>query len=324
MTNRDLIIQILQDNIGQVVSGEEIAKKLGITRNAVWKNIISLQEMGYKIENKQGKGYILKEDNDVLSEIGIRKYLSDKNIDIIILDRVDSTNDYIKKYIDEIQDKWLIVFANEQTNGKGRLGRSFYSPRNTGLYFSVLLKPDFGFEYSTFLTTACAVAVCSGIKKVFPNLEPKIKWVNDVYIDDKKVCGILTEGQINIETQTFAYAIVGVGVNIYVPSDDFPQDIKNIATSLSNSEFGDGKNLLASTIIDEYKKLYLTIGKNDTISKKYRELSCVIGKDIIAIRGDEKKEYTAIGIDDKCRLIVSNNKGENDILSSGEISIRIK
>ena len=325
MKNEEVIIEILKENKGEFVSGEIIGDILHISRNAIWKTIKKLEEKGYKIEKEKGKGYRLSNDVDIISSVGIKKYLNNKDIEIKIFDEIDSTNEYLKNNRNMDLNEFCIVCAKSQSLGKGRLGRSFYSPNNSGLYFSFLLKPKFDIKNSLFITMLASVCVCRAIKRVFPQVEPSIKWVNDVYVNDKKVCGILTEAQYNIELNMFDYIIVGIGVNVYKPENGFPDNIKNIATYLSNEQVYDGKNMLVAIIINEFTYLYKNFDKwKDEIVKEYKEHSFVIGKDIEIIKGDIKKNARVIDIDNNCNLIVEFENGVKDIIQSGEISVKVK
>ncbi len=319
---KDKIIEIFEQNRGKVISGEIIANEIGISRNAVWKYIQILTSEGYDISKEKGKGYIFKKENDVLSKEGIKKYLNFETGNIYVYDKVSSTNDLLKTKSEE--NEWTVICACEQEKGKGRLGRSFYSPKDTGVYFSVLIKPTFSIEYSTFLTTACAVSVCNAINKIFNGLNPKIKWVNDIMIDEKKVCGILTEAQYSVENSMFDYVIVGIGINIYTPNGGFPDDIKSIASQLTQEKEEDIKNKIVAYVLNEYHSLYSQIGKGDYIASLYKDMSMVIGKNVTVIRGESKRNAKVLDIDNKCRLIVKYDDGEDGCLSSGEISIKVK
>ena len=240
---------------------------------------------------------------------------------LIELEEIDSTNNYLKKLAEDGEKENTIVIAKHQSGGKGRMGRSFFSPKS-GLYMSILLRPNFSAEKSLFITTATAVAVSDAIDSL-SDKNSSIKWVNDVFIDSKKVCGILTEASIDFETGGLSYAVVGLGVNLYHPADGFPEDIKNIAGTVFDSEIsGDEKAKFAAEIINGFFNIYNNF-ENSDFMKRYKRKSFILGKKINVIKGDKKTPATAIDIDDEARLLVEYETGERESLFSGEVSIKL-
>lgn len=185
------VLSYLENNKGNSVSGGKLAEKLGVTRSAVWKAIKSLQDEGYSITAVTNKGYCLSEQNDILSAESIKPYLNkkNKNIDIKVFKTIDSTNTYAKTLAQNGAPQGTVVISEEQTAGRGRMGRSFYSPASTGIYMSIVLRPKLSLEDSLLITTSVAVAVSNAIEKI-AYIDTKIKWVNDIYFGDKKLCGI--------------------------------------------------------------------------------------------------------------------------------------
>ncbi len=236
---------------------------------------------------------------------------------IIRIDETTSTNDLAKEYARGGEGEGTVVVALHQSQGRGRIGRSFFSPAEVGIYMSVILRPKFTGEEGLLITSFSSVAVCRAINKVC-QAKPKIKWVNDVYLNNKKVCGILTESVI--DNGKVKYVILGIGIN--VNGMDFPEEISPIATSIEK-ETGEkqDKEALLIEIIKELDNLYENYQKGEFL-KESRELSCVLGKEIKVIRGNESYTAKAIDIDDSGRLIVEKN-GEKEALGSGEISIRL-
>lgn len=318
------VLRILRASGGEPVSGEALAEEIGVSRNSVWKAVTALKDEGYNIIGKQKRGYSLSE-SDVLSAAEIKRYLSKPEYAerIIVFDRVDSTNDAAKRYAMENSSREMfdrVFIALEQTAGKGRRGKSFYSPSKSGLYISFLLHPDLSTENSVMLTTAASVCVCEAIKAV-TGIETQIKWVNDIYINDKKICGILTEAVTDIESGSVESVIIGIGINI--STDDFPADIDSVAGSLGSTD-GDVRSRLAAALIDRVDKLICCdITKNGDYSyiDKYKERSMIIGKEILILNTGENAR--AVDIDDRGGLIVETEAGLRT-LSSGEISIRLK
>lgn len=321
---KNKLINLLQENIGTYISGEEIAKRLCVSRAAVWKGIKALKNDGYSISATTNKGYCLSERTDVLSEPYIKRNLNFDCADmkISVLQTVDSTNTYIRNMNGNEQAELYTVIANEQTKGRGRRSRSFYSPLGTGLYFSTLLLPkNYPSHLAINITTIAAVAMCEAIEKI-SDKKPKIKWVNDIYVDDKKVCGILTEASYEIENSILEYVILGIGVNIYKPINGFPKELQNIAGYIFEEQQGGLKNRLTAEFFNCFMHYYSKL-LNGGYIEKYRDYSMVIGKDITICYPDCTKNAKAVGIDEQCHLMVIHEDGSRESLSFGEISLKI-
>ena len=206
MTTKERLLGLLDENRGRFISGEEIASSLLVSRAAVWKGIQSLRRDGYEIEAVQNKGYLMPEKTDVLSVSGVMKYLEDvsdcRRLRIDVQKSVTSTNTVLKEKAQQGESEGYVLIAAGQTAGKGRAGRSFYSPEGTGLYLSILLRPEAcdAVRASRF-TTMAAVAACKAVEDV-TNGAALIKWVNDVYLNERKIAGILTEASIDLESGT--------------------------------------------------------------------------------------------------------------------------
>lgn len=324
MNVKEQVLKEFESNRGKLISGSEIARKLNVSRNAVWKAVKSLQDEGYIINSKSNKGYCLVKDNDILSAQSISSYLNEKtkSLRIEVHKKVESTNTILKSIAAGGEAEGKVIIAEEQTSGRGRFGRSFYSPANTGIYMSILLRPGFTAQESLFITTSAAVAVAEAIEKM-SGCEAKIKWVNDIYCNDKKVCGILTEASFNIENGMLDYAVLGIGLNVINPDEDFPDDIKNIATSIYSKETytGGKRSKLAAEILNNFMFYYENINER-TFLKGYRKRSLLIGKEISVISPSNSRKALAVDIDDECRLIVKWEDGNIEAISSGEVSIR--
>lgn len=321
MTIKERLTELLSRSGGEYISGEKAARELSVSRAAVWKAIRSLEGDGVEIESKKGLGYRLLSPCDLLSVPGIEKYLKCK-ASLELLSETDSTNTYAKERARLGAEHFHTVIAERQTCGRGRLGRSFYSPKGTGLYMTVILRPEgFTEERTRSLTTMAAVAVCEAIEAVCGK-EAVIKWVNDVFADGKKVCGILTEASFSLEESRLQYAIVGIGVNILAPKDGFPPELSDIAGAVFETDTADARCRLCAEILNRFS-FYLE--KDDTsYADEYRKRCFVIGKRVTvhSLGSDEVKAATAIDVDDRCRLCVEYENGERELLSSGEISVR--
>lgn len=320
MSSRDSVLEILEENKGEVVSGGDIAMWLGISRNAVWKAVKTLQDEGYYIYATPSKGYSLSNQSDILSLQSVKHLLETRHIgrNIEVFKTVDSTNITAKTLASAGFPHGTVIISEEQTAGKGRLDRTFHSPKGTGIYMSILLKPDIPIENASLLTSCAAVAVAKSIQ-IVSGLETKIKWVNDIYVNRKKVSGILTEASINFENGELDYAVVGIGINCSTKS--FPEDLAKKATSLY---IENGKKFSRSSLIAEIlNRLEILLdGINQrTFLDEYRKRSNIIGHRIVVIGNKLPFEAKAIKIDDNARLIVLTDDDIEVTLNSGEISI---
>lgn len=324
MTTKENLLAFFETHRGEYFSGEVIAQQLGVSRTAVWKAVKSLQAEGYSIDAVTNKGYCLAEETDILSAQGIKKYLTHPEIfDITVLPVTESTNLDVREKANAGAPEGTFVVSNEQTKGRGRRQRSFYSPAKTGLYMSLLLRPEENLmQQTTNITTMAAVAMCEAMEKV-SGKHAVIKWVNDIFLDGKKLCGILTEASFNMENARVEYAVLGIGTNVYEPEGGFPAELKDVATALFSSPQKDAKNRLAAEFLRHFMPYYQDPTGSDYVDA-YRKRCFVLGKEIMVLRGTQKREATALDVDEHCHLLVRYNDGEEEALSSGEISIRLK
>lgn len=316
MTVKENLLSILDKSDGRAISGQELADSMGVSRTAVWKAMKGLIEQGYEIEAVRNRGYRLLKAGDVLTAEGIRSNLPRelKGCPIIILKTVDSTNTYAKKLAADGAESGTIVIAEQQTAGRGRRGNSFYSPEKTGLYMSIILR-NHQFKDNTDLLTICAgCSVCAAIEKL-SDKKPLIKWVNDVYSEGKKICGILSEATADVESGTVDSVVVGIGVNI--TENHFPKDIQNKAGAL---EIDISRNRLAAEITAQLYRCMSS--ERGEILGDYKVHSLVLGKQVKFIKNGIDMTGKAVDIGDKGQLIVITEKGK-EILNSGEISVKI-
>lgn len=324
MSTKENLLELFESNRGLYFSGEEIAKTLCVSRAAVWKAVKTLQSEGYTISAITNKGYCLSPETDILSPLGIQKHLNFElsGMEILVLPTVASTNASVREKADYGVQEGYTVISNEQTAGRGRFGRAFYSPPGTGLYMSTLLRPKYDSSHQAVnITTMAAVAMCESIEAVSSE-KTQIKWVNDIYVRSKKVCGILTEAALGIENGMLEYAVLGVGANVYRPQNGFPQAIETIAGCIFETPQSDVKNRLAAEFLNHFMAYYAAPENRDYV-EKYRNRSLVIGKRVTVHLLNQTKGGTAIGIDDNCRLLVKYDNGKEESLSSGEISIQL-
>lgn len=332
MSTRSELLALLGENAGKFVSGQEIASRLDISRNAIWKAVNSLRERGFDIESRTGVGYKLSGGRDILSRDVLMSRISHP-CDIHIFEKIDSTNNYAKSL--DAAGRPQLVVASEQTAGRGRLGRSFFSPADKGIYMSIAFEPDFDLDKSLFVTTLSAVAICRAIEDV-TGLRPKIKWVNDVYLDGKKLVGILTEAESNFESGKIQKIIVGVGVNCF--DCDLPDELRETATYLRNPALSFTRNDLIAAFCNYFFDM---IGNFDqrAILRDYKRRSFIIGEHILVFNtaiarrigrsGERLKDgirARAIDIDENGGLVVEFLEGpmssQMQTLTSGEITIR--
>lgn len=257
---------------------------------------------------------------DILNKEKIFEKLNNKHTEITLLETVDSTNRFLKQNSDNAKE-WTTIIAENQTSGRGRYDRKFYSPENCGIYMSILLKPEISADSAVLITAAAAVAVSEVIEKVSAQ-KTQIKWVNDLLINSKKVCGILCEGVIDAKSCRIDRVILGIGINVYTPENDFDSSIKDIAGAVFKEEIPDMRNLIIAEIINRLEYYYKNL-KNKEFLQGYRSRSAVIGKNITVLQGNEPISAKAIGIDDNCCLEVEFSDGSTKKLSSGEISIKL-
>lgn len=315
------VITILEEHRGKYISGEQLSERLSVSRSAVWKVINTLREDGHHIIAVRNKGYQLASDSNVLSPQGISKYLHNKDFyKVSVVKTVDSTNNAVKTMGAEGLPEGTVLAAEQQTNGKGRQGRSFLSPPWEGIYFSILLRPNMSAVDAGFITSAAAVAVSDAVEAI-TGKKSGIKWVNDVFYDGKKICGILTEASVDMESGGLEYAVLGIGVNITVHPDKLPEELRNIIGGIADDCGSDIRNRLIAEILNAFHGYYNELSKK-TFLTKYRLRSTVIGHDIFVIKPTSKRPAFAERIDDDCRLVVRYEDGFEEALSSGEVSIR--
>lgn len=316
------LLALFERNRGIYISGEMIAEDLKISRTAVWKAVNSLRKDGYEISAVTNRGYCLAENSDIISAQGIEQYL-DKDcgdIRIEVFDKVDSTNFICCNKAGEGEREGYVAIAAMQTGGRGRRGRSFFSPPDTGLYLSILVTPrKVPGDQVCGLTAMTAVAVCEAIEAV-SDRKCDIKWVNDIYIDNKKVCGILCEASYALEDQRIYAVVAGIGINVYPPKSGFPEEIRDKAGAVFGSYEPGIRNRLAAEIINRFMKYYIE-GPGGSYVGEYKKRSLVIGKEIeVQTHGKVRKAH-ALAIDDKCGLMVRYEDGSTETLNYGEVSI---
>ncbi|MBO4926745.1 MAG: HTH domain-containing protein [Clostridiales bacterium] len=372
-STKDALRALLERNRGAYLSGAQIASELKISRTAIWKAVESLRAEGYEIRSVKAKGYSLAPDTDIVSAPGVARYLTGpgsfadakelsegaSDLSIEVFDVVGSTNTLLKERAAAGAREGTVIIANSQTGGKGRMGRSFFSPSNTGLYISVLLRPmDLPAERALKITTMAAVSACAAIEALFtedgdrtenenaghsdnedvkptadandvhnvnPENRPLIKWVNDIFLRDLKVAGILTEASISMESGRLEYAVLGIGFNVYEPEGGFPKEIRGIAGAILKERIPDAKNRIAAVFLQKFFEIYRA-PDHAGYEAEYKARSLVIGKDVdvISTGGAGSRRAHVLDINEDCNLVVRFEDGSSGVLSSGEVSVRPK
>lgn len=318
MNAKEKILKRLLERQGEYVSGEELADELDVSRTAVWKAVSALKSDGIPIESSSRKGHKIPDDYNPLSEDGIRRYLHTDGIDFVILPSTDSTNNEAKRLAERGSAEGTVVIAFTQTAGKGRLGRKFYSPSDSGVYMTVTLRPK-NREVVPYLTVMAAVAVAEGVENA-GGKHTEIKWVNDVFCGGKKCTGILTEASSNMENGELDFAVVGIGINVTTPNGGFPKEIRDIATAVLDG-VKDARNKVVASVLNVFFENYRNFDK-DNVVKRYRDRSFLLGRDVIVVKTDSERRATVKGIDDECHLIVEYSDGKTDVLSAGEVRLK--
>lgn len=316
------VLGLLEELGGEYLSGEDIGTKLGISRSAVWKAVTTLKREGYDIVSVTNKGYALSPKSDVLSADGINKYLADADkFNIVTLKETVSTNDVAKQMALDKSEEFTVVVADRQTAGRGRNGRKFFSPEKSGVYMSVILRPKSNAFTPAYITCTSAVAVAKAIEDNIGR-DVDIKWVNDLFLDGKKICGILTEGAYSFEDERLEYAIVGIGVNVTAPSGGFDKSISDIAGAIC-SDTAMLRNKLIADILS-YMYRYFSVFDYEDVLEEYKKRMRSIGRYASVTEGGNIYDAKIIALGDEFELIVENKNGERKTLRFGEISLKLK
>lgn len=307
------------------LSGEAMSKALGVSRAAVWKAMEALRQEGYVISSAPRRGYRLEASPDLLSPGELSGALAGRLLgrELVCLPTVDSTNEEVKRRAAAGAPEGLAVLADAQTGGKGRRGRSFVSPAGKGLYLSFLLRPACSLGELMWLTSWTAVAVCDGIEAAC-GVRPGIKWTNDIVLDGKKLCGILTELSMEGESGALQYAVVGAGVNVTQTARDFGPEVAQVAVSLAQAlGTAPRRSLLAEHILKALDDMYAAFPREKArYLAQYRKDCLTIGRQVQIIRGDRAEQAFAEDVDEDFALVVRCPDGRREHLNSGEVSVR--
>lgn len=319
---KEEILRLLRSADGYI-SGQELCNRFGVSRTAVWKAINQLKEAGYEIEAQQNKGYRLMAAPDLMTEAEIKSLMHTEWVakEVLYFDTIDSTNTKAQELAEKGYPSGILVVADKQESGKGRRGRSWVSPSGTGIFMTLMIKPDINPNNASMLTLVAALAVAKAITSVTGE-EALIKWPNDIVVNGKKVCGILTE--MNAQFDYINHIVVGIGINVH--NESFPEEISQMASSLM-IEAG-GKRFHRAQIIAEtmsyFEQYYDTFLKTQDLSalvREYDELLVNRNKSVRVLDPKEPFDGKAMGITPKGELIVDTWESRK-LVSSGEVSVR--
>lgn len=323
MALKDEIYELLARQPGAACSGQELAGALGVSRAAVWKGIQALRADGLAIEAATNRGYTLAA-GDLLLAQGIADALHGPAAALRVecTATTPGTNAALRERAALGEPEGLVLAADEQTAGRGRSGRSFCSPKGSGLYLSILLRPTLAAPQATLLTAAAAAAAARAVAEVCGR-ELQIKWVNDLLLEGRKVCGILTEAALNLESGGLDYVVLGLGLNVCPPAGGWPEELSDIAGSLLPGSAPPGsRNALAAAFLNHFMPLYHALPQRDFLPE-YRARQCLLGQPVNVLRtGQPPRPATALAIDEDCRLLVRWPDGTTEALHSGEVRVR--
>ena len=316
------ILALLREKDGYI-SGQELCDRFGVSRTAVWKAINQLKENGYEIEAVSNKGYHLVSQKDILTQNEINSRMSTKWIgkELYYYETTGSTNVDVKRLLEDGAKEGVLVVGGEQTQGRGRRGRGWQSPPHTNIYMSLGLRPDYQPDLAPMVTLIQAMAVAKAVDDVC-QIKTQIKWPNDVVINGKKICGILTE--MSAETGYIQYVVIGTGINVNIK--EFPDEIKETATSLCLEK---GEMVLRAPIIaktmeyfEEYYDKFLQTKDLSLLVEEYNSILVNTGNKVKVLEPNNEYEAIAKGIDEKGQLIVEKADGTIEYVYAGEVSVR--
>lgn len=320
---RDEVLEFLRENQGGFVSGQDMSEACHVSRTAIWKHIKALRQKGYKIESYTKRGYRLLEEPDLLSPLAMKQIL---NTDVfgkryVYMDTTESTNLEARRLAQQGAEEGTVVVSEEQAAGRGRVSRGWYSPFGKGLWFSLVLRPDFVPSEAPKCTLMAAVALTKAFHKMGLT-SAGIKWPNDILVNGRKMVGILTEMSGSMEE--ISYIIMGIGVNVKTKQEELPEEIKHIATSLLMEGIDIERTEAFKIILENLEYQYYEIldkGFDETLDE-WRKLSVTLGQDIEVRAPDNTYEGIATDIDEDGNLLVKTLNGDIKRIVAGDVSIR--
>lgn len=321
---KDTILELFRNSNETFISGEKISKELGVSRAAIWKYINILKAEGYCFESSSKKGYRLVSSPDLLTSEEIGRKLDTRFVgrNLIHFNTIDSTNLKAKELAAIGAQDGTVIISEEQTAGRGRLGRHWTSPKYKGIWMSIILRPEINPMFASRVTLIAAAAVHKASLQC--GVQTLIKWPNDIVINNKKACGILTE--MSAELNKIHYLVIGIGINVNVDESEFPEELRTSATSLKieSSKTIDRKNLVCG-ILNNFESLYDEFIKDSSIKSSIdicRNNSVLLGKEVRIINGSTEIKAKALDINDDGELLIEREDGKVEVIFSGEVSMR--
>lgn len=316
---KQALLQALSAAEGGYISGQRLAETLGVSRAAVHKAAAALAAQGYALHSAPRRGYRLTGGDPFCAE-AVGSYPAP----IYLYDSLESSNLTAKQLALTGAPHGTLVLTSHQQAGRGRMGRVFESPAGKGVYLSLLLRPDLSAADAQTVTIGAAVAVARAVKALC-GLELSIKWVNDLYYQGKKVCGILTEAALDLESGMLDYAVLGLGFNVIAPAEGWPDDLRDVAGALYDGTPAPGaRAMLAAAFLNEFWSLYRA-GPRSGCLDEYRSRQALVGRQVLVTpRQGEPRQAAALGINDEWKLIVRfTGESRPTALNSGEVSVRL-
>ncbi|OAB46883.1 bifunctional biotin--[acetyl-CoA-carboxylase] synthetase/biotin operon repressor [Paenibacillus antarcticus] len=320
----ETLLNILLEDPNGFVSGEEMSRRLSISRTAVWKQINKLRTLGYEFEAVSNKGYriLIKPDN--LDKLTLNNALNTVMMGSVleIIKSTVSTQEEARQRAELGAPEGTVIIAEEQTGGKGRLGRKWFSPYGKGIWMSLVLRPQQPLEFTSQLTLLTGVAVCRAIRKR-TGLDVGIKWPNDILMNQRKVCGILLES--TVEDKVVRYCIAGIGISVNIDREEYPEDLRDIATSLkAESGATVDRSLLIAAILEEFETLYQLYAQEGflPIASLWEALSVTINQEVVFNTTQGLREGLAVGLDPSGALLVDTGMGNIVPVISGDVKLK--
>lgn len=316
------ILKALRDSA--TMSGAELADHAGVSRAAVWARIEELRSLGYEIQAKPHQGYRLVRTPDALHADDLLARLTDTRVigrDVRVFKETNSTNDVIEKMARDGAKEGVVVYAESQSKGRGRMGRKWVSPPRKGLWFSILLRPQMRPQAVTQITVAAATALSRAIRRI-SGIALQVKWPNDILVEGKKVAGILTE--MNAEVDRVKYVILGIGVDVNLADEDLPEDLKSIATSV---RIESGRQIdrpaLAAAILEELDADYerLERGGFRAVAEEWEAQCVTLGHDVSISMGNRKIRGRAESLDEDGALMIRSAHGQLERIIGGDVTL---
>lgn len=324
MSTKNKLLLHLKKERGNWVSGELMSNKLAVSRAAIWKHIRKLREEGYVIESSPRKGYLLSRVSDLLIPDEIQEALDTEVFgkkDIVHFKEISSTNLIAKELAAQGAPEGTLIIAEKQTNGRGRRGRNWFSPSGDGIYVSLILRPAVSPGEAPGITLMSAVAVAEALLSLV-DMEVRIKWPNDILVNGRKIAGILTE--ISTEMDAIDYIVVGLGLNVNMPFESFPEEIREKATSILMVT---GKRFSRIRLIQAYLRWYekyygmYKSGDFDSIMKRWKEFADIIGRKVMVDVIGNKYIGEITAVDNDGVLILKDDEQRSHRIFSGDLTL---